>query len=236
VALDLGRFEALTFDCFGTLIDWESGILNALRPLLGNHGAEPDDEKVLRIYAGLESELERGPYRTYRMVLREVVRGFGRRFGFEPSADEVLTLEDSLPLWPAFPDTVAALAALGRTYRLAVISNVDDDLFADTAKTLGDPFEIVVTAEQVGAYKPSPVVFDRAIELIGTSQDAVLHVAQSLYHDIEPALGLGLATVWVNRRGGKVGFGATPESAAVPDLTVPDLETLAKLALEGPVS
>lgn len=236
MALNLDRFDLLTFDCFGTLIDWESGILAALVPLLRANGARASEDDILAVYAELESDLERAPYRPYRAVLRDVVLGFGRRFDFEPDAEEIASLERSLAVWPTFPDTVAALSALGGRYRLAVISNVDDELFVPVAKALGDPFDSVITAEQVGAYKPSASVFEKALELLGTPADAVLHVAQSLYHDIAPARTLGLSTMWVNRRKGKQGFGATPEASAEPDLEVPDLASLVAAVGLGDVS
>jgi len=129
--------------------------------------------------------------------------------------------------WPAFPDSAQALAALQRRYRLAIVSNVDDDLFAASARRLGVAFDWIVTAEQVRSYKPAPAHFLRAIERIGLPRDSLLHVAQSLYHDVAPARSLGLSTVWVNRRLGKAGSGATPAAQAEPDFTVPDLRALA---------
>ena len=130
-----------------------------------------------------------------------------------------------------FPDTVAALARLKTRYQLGVISNVDDDLFAGSARQLGVDFDWVVTAQQVRSYKPSTNNFERALERIGRPRSEILHCAQSLFHDVGPANGMGLATVWVDRRAGKSGTGATPPSSAKPDLTVPDLATLARLAV-----
>jgi 2-haloacid dehalogenase len=231
--IDLTRFEALTFDCYGTLVDWERGILAALRPLLRAHGAGgAEDDALLERFAALEAEAERGAFRRYREVLRQVARGFGRAGGFVPGADEVEAFAASVGAWPPFPDTVEALGVLAGRYRLAIVSNVDDDLFAATAARLGVTFAEVVTAQQVGAYKPARAHFDEVLGRLDLPRDRVLHVAQSLYHDVAPATALGFTCVWVNRRAGRPGSGATTPAEAVPDLEVPDLATLARL-VEG---
>jgi 2-haloacid dehalogenase len=213
--LDLARFDALTFDCYGTLIDWETGLLGALREI-----AEADDDRLLSRFAEAERAIEAGPYRSYREVLREVLRRIA------PADTERDALARSLPDWPVFPDTVASLEALRRRYRLAIVSNVDDDLFAGTARHLRVPFDAVVTAQQVGSYKPAPAHFHRVLERLSLPREKVLHVAQSRYHDIAPAKALGWSTVWVNRRAGRAGSGATPPQEAIADLEVPDLATL----------
>jgi 2-haloacid dehalogenase len=228
--MNLSRFECLTFDCYGTLIDWERGILAALRPVLEAHDASASDEELLEIYAELELAEEKRSYRPYREILRGVVVAFGDRMNFRPSLEDINSLPESLPQWPAFADTVAALAQLRQKYKLAVISNTDDDLFAQTAKTLGVPFDWIITAQQVKAYKPSHNNFHKALEKIGLPKDKILHVAQSLYHDIAPTRELGWANVWVNRRSGKKGRGATVTAEIAPDLEVPDLKTLAELS------
>jgi len=228
--IDLSAFEVLTFDCYGTLIDWETGLLDALRPILAAHAADADPEALLVRFGALETELEAGPYLPYRAILGRVLLGMGAELGFKPSVEEIAAFAGSMRDWPAFPDSRAALAALRTRYRLGVVSNVDDDLFAPSALKLGGPFDWVVTAQQVRAYKPSLENFRRAFDTIGVPRAKILHVAQSLFHDVEPARQLGLATVWVNRRKGKAGAGATPASLAVPDLEVPDLATLAARA------
>jgi len=225
--------EVLTFDCYGTLIDWESGILSALRPLLLRHGAGAADGEILRLYGELEPEAEAGPFADYRTVLSRVVTGMGRRLGFTPTPDELHTLAASLPGWEPFPDTVPALRALAARYRLGVISNVDDDLFAGTAARLGVTFDWVVTAQSVGAYKPSTAMFETALRRIGPPAGRVLHVAQSLFHDIAPARRLGLPAVRVNRRSGRAGPGATPRSDARADAEVADLAQLVRMLLPG---
>lgn len=233
--LDFQRFEALSFDCYGTLIDWESGILEALQPILKGHGLALRDEQVLELYAEIEAQAEqREPRPRYREVLREVVRQLGARLDFVPTLAELDSLVESLPNWRPFPDTVEALRALKRRFKLAIISNVDDDLFASSARRLGVGFNWVITAEQAGSYKPALEIFKFALEKIGLPKEKILHVAQSIYHDIIPAKRLGLATVWVNRSRGREGFGATPRAHGEPDLEVPDLGRLVSLMGLGP--
>jgi 2-haloacid dehalogenase len=228
-AIALNTFEALTFDCYGTLVDWESGILSALEPLREASGRSTRDDQILERFAAAESELEAGEYRPYRDILREVTAELVRYLdvSLDPSMAEVLA--DSMESWRPFPDTVGALRELGRRYRLAIVSNVDDDLFAFSAKQLEVAFDCVVTSERVKSYKPSHRNFEAVIDRIGIAKEKILHVAQSLYHDIEPANALGMSTVWVNRRKGRTGIGATHPADATPTLEVPDLATLSRL-------
>jgi 2-haloacid dehalogenase len=226
--LNFDQFEVLTFDCYGTLIDWESGLWAALSPIFANHRVTVALDNALELYGELESEAERGPYRDYKAVLRTVLEGLGSRLGFTPTPDELERFAVSVKEWPAFPDSPRALRALKTKYKLAIISNIDDDLFASSAQRLQVPFDWVITAQQVKSYKPSLNNFRVAFERLGLPQSRILHVAQSLFHDIAPAKTLGLATVWVNRRHGKAGSGATPSAQARPDLEVPDLQSLAQ--------
>ena len=233
-ALDFGHFDALTFDCYGTLVDWERGLLEALGPLLAAHDASgAGDDELLERFGRAESEVQAGPFRSYRAVLEQVVRRLGSDLGFTPTDEEASAFAASVSRWPPFPDTVPALRALERRYRLAVVSNVDDDLFAGSAAQLGVAFDQVVTAQQVGSYKPAPAHFHEALRRLALPRDRVLHVAQSLYHDVAPAKALGLACVWVNRRAGRPGGGATAPARATPDLEVPDLAALAGLIGEA---
>ncbi|MGQ0720955.1 MAG: haloacid dehalogenase type II [Candidatus Eiseniibacteriota bacterium] len=226
------RLEVVSFDCYGTLIDYESGILGALRPFLARHGVRLADDAILEAYARLESEAQRGLFAPYRHVLGRVMRGFAREHGFRLEPDDWSLLAESLPAWLPFEDTVEALRRLARRYRLAVISNVDDDLFECTRRRLpGVEFDWVITAETAQSYKPSHRNFEVAERKMGIPRGRWLHVAQSLYHDIAPAKRMGLATVWVNRRRGRSGFGATPPAAAAPDLEVFDLGELAARAV-----
>ena len=228
--IDFSRFDALTFDCYGTLIDWEAGLLTAMRTVLDPHGIRPGDDELLEAFAREEASLEAGPYRRYRDVLGLALERIGAAYGIEPSADEIAAFGGSVVEWPAFPDSAAALARLKTRFRLGVLTNCDDDLFAGSNRRLGVVFDPIVTAQQVGGYKPSPRNFEVLLDRLALPRERVLHVAQSLFHDHIPAKAAGLTTVWVDRRGGRGGSGATPAATATPDLTVPDMATLAEVA------
>ncbi len=228
--LDFSRFRVISFDCFGTLVDWESGILSALRPVLVAHQAQLSEAEILRIYGELESESE-AEYHPYREVLRSVVRGFGSRLGFHATEADQDSLPRSLPEWEPFPDTIAALHRLKEKYQLAIISNVDDDLFSATASRLEIAFDHVITAGQARAYKPSPRIFELAQRRMGVSPREWLHAGQSIYHDVIPAKTLGISTGWVNRPSYRPGAGAAKQASAVPDLEISSLYELAQAAL-----
>jgi 2-haloacid dehalogenase len=229
--LDFDDFDVLTFDCYGTLIDWEAGLLEAFRAPLAAHGIHEGGDDLLAAFARHEAELEAGPYRRYREVLGGVLTAMLGHFGQVPSAEEVVTFGGSVANWPAFADSAAALAALQSRFKLGVITNCDDDLFAASEARLGISFDWVITAQQAKRYKPNPRGFELAFERIGLPPSRILHVAQSLYHDHVTAKRLGLSTVWVDRRHGREGGGATPPAEATPDLIVPDMATLAALAV-----
>lgn len=229
--LDFSRFEILTFDCYGTLIDWETGILASMQRILSAHGKRVDDAALLERYGEFEAQAESGAFQSYRDVLGSVVRQFGDEFKFTPSAEEERALAASLPSWKPWPDTVAALEQLKTRFRLAILSNVDDDLFAGTRPQLKVEFDEVITAGQAHAYKPSVKIFELALDRIKTPAECVLHVGQSVYHDVVPAQKLGMATVWVNRPSRRAGVGAVKSATAQPDLTVSNLEQLAAAAL-----
>ncbi len=231
--LDFSRFEILTFDCYGTLINWEEGLLSCLRTVLTAHGKPIDDATILRLYGDFEASAEQGEYRSYREVLESVVRRFGEHFGFTPTDRECHSLPDSLKDWKPWPDTVEALRKLLSRFRLAIISNVDDDLFATTRPKLEVEFSQVITAQQARAYKPSLKIFELALSRVGVPAHRVLHVGQSLYHDVVPAQSLGLATVWVNRPSARSGVGAVKISQAVPDLEVRSLVELAETSAQS---
>ena len=229
-AIDLDGYDVLTFDCYGTLIDWETGLLAALRPVAEAHGVSVSDDELLETYARHEAELEAGPYLRYRELLGSALQGMGADLGFEPTRHELDAVGASVGDWPAFPDSAEALARLHRHFKLAPITNCDDDLFALSAQLLGVDFDWVITAQQAGAYKPSRRPFELAFERIDAPRERILHVAQSLFHDHVTAKELGITTVWIDRRGDKPGSGATPPAEARPDLTLPDLRSLADLA------
>jgi 2-haloacid dehalogenase len=226
-ALDFDQFDVLTFDCYGTLIDWETGIVNALRPILDAHNVTASDEQLLESFASHEAVIEAGPYRRYREVLAACLGRLGADLGFVPAAAEREAFAGSVSDWPAFPDSPGALRRLERRFKLAVITNCDDDLFARSNARLGVEFDWVITAQQVGSYKPNHRNFERAFETIEAPRERILHVAQSLFHDHVPAKQLGMRSVWIDRRHGADGFGATPRASAEPDLTLPDLASLA---------
>jgi 2-haloacid dehalogenase len=228
--LDFTRFEALTFDCYGTLINWEDGILGCLRPMLARHGKKVDDATILQLFGEFEAKAEQGPYRRYREVLESVVRSFGEKLGVAPTRDEVSSLPESLKNWQPWPDTIEALRQLHERFKLCIISNVDDDLFAATQPKLGVKFEHVITAQQASAYKPSLKIFELALSRIGVPAHRILHVGQSIYHDVIPAQSLGLATVWVNRPSARAGVGAVIAAKGTPDLQVSSVAELAEAA------
>lgn len=229
--MDFNSYECLSFDCYGTLIDWETGLLETLRPILAHHQVKVGDRQLLESYGQAEAAIQSQEYRPYREVLREVLVRLGGQFGFSPTVSEQHMFSDSVKDWPPFPDSTEALRRLQTKYRLIVLSNIDDDLFQASADRLQVRFDHVFTAQQIRAYKPSRKGFEYLLDHAGVARDKLLHVAQSLFHDIAPAKALGLATVWVNRRAGKEGFGATVSAEAEPDLEVPNLKTLARMAV-----
>lgn len=230
MSLDADSFEVLTFDCYGTLIDWASGIVEALQPILQNHDVAIEDDELFGFYGQFEKAVESGSFVRYREVLRRVVRRVGTHVGFTPSNAEVERFARSVGDWPPFSDTNVALRELGEEYRLAIISNVDDDLFRDTARHFVVEFDHVITGEQVGTYKPDLEPFETAFTRLGVPPTRVLHVAQSVYHDVNPAGRLGLSCVWVRRYGDRFD---SPTPQAEPVLTVPNLRTLAERLLSN---
>lgn len=229
LALEFARFTIITFDCYGTLIDWETGILGAIRPILSAHGAHLSDVEILRMYGEIEAEEESGEYQPYKEILRAVVRGLGIRLGFVPSEKEQQSLPDSLASWKPFPDTAAALRQLKQKFKLGILSNIDDDLFSATAPQLQVEFDHVVTASQAHAYKPSLDIFRLAQRRIALPPQQWLHAGQSIYHDVIPAQSLGIATVWVNRPSHLPNSGAAKPARGKPDVEVSSLQALADL-------
>ncbi|HKY31280.1 MAG TPA: HAD-IA family hydrolase [Candidatus Polarisedimenticolia bacterium] len=226
----LREARAFTFDCYGTLVDWERGLLDELRPWAAPSRAT--DEQLLAAFAAAESSCEQeSPSSPYPDILRAAHGRIARSLGLPPDHLAAEALARSVGSWPPFADAPAALAALGRRARLVVVSNVDRRSFEATQRALGARFDAVVTAEEVGAYKPDRRMFDRALAVLagmGIAPFETIHVAQSLYHDHAPAIALGLRTVWVDRRAGRQG-GATPAPPAGirPTWTVGSLAELA---------
>jgi 2-haloacid dehalogenase/putative hydrolase of the HAD superfamily len=215
-----GSYDIVTFDCYGTLIDWETGIWNGFCAAAPG-GMQLDRELLLDAFAHVEAAVEAGPYRTYREVLGETAGIVAARHGWPLPLSDARFLADSLPHWLPFPDTNRALERLAAAgYRLGILSNVDDDLLAATRRHLTVPFELVVTAEQVRSYKPAPGHFEAAQAAIGDAP--WLHAAASYFHDIAPARAFGIATAWVNRTQ------ATSPDEGSPDRMVHDLAALAE--------
>lgn len=228
---NLADFDILTFDCYGTLIDWEAGILAAFRNVLDGHGVGAGDDLLLEGFAGFEATAEAGPYLPYRQVLARALRGVCAGLAVEPTDLETAGFSESVGDWPAFPDSAAALALLAQRYRLGVITNCDTDLFARSNEKLDVQFDWVITAEQLGSYKPDPRNFELALEQIGGPRARHLHVAQSLFHDHVPAQAMGLTTAWIDRRQGRAGSGATPAAEATPDFVFSSMSAFAAAAI-----
>jgi 2-haloacid dehalogenase len=215
--LTLGGFEALSFDCYGTLIDWETGIAAMLRPWAQAHGLEMTDDELLTAYSTSEATAEEShPTELYPRILARSMRSLGTALGVSVSDDEAKSLAISVPDWPAFPDSAEALQRLSRRYQLIILSNVDRASFAASNKKLEVTFTSVLTAQDIGSYKPSPRNFaalEREMDRLGLARGKLLYVAQSLFHDHVPAKREGLPSVWINRRHDRPGWGATPEPA-----------------------
>jgi 2-haloacid dehalogenase len=231
--MQLSDFSALTFDCYGTLIDWETGIGEALAPWLERAGVSLERGQVLEAFAQLESAQQRAtPAMRYPDLLAEVHRGLAERFGIAPDAKAATAFGASVPDWPAFPDSADALAHLKRHFQLVILSNVDRASFATSNRKLGVTFDAIYTAEDVGSYKPDPRNFDYLLRHLaerGIGKEQILHTAESLYHDHIPAKRIGLATCWIHRRAGKEGHGATsvPRSEVKPDFRFESLAAMA---------
>lgn len=234
---DLSAFRAMSFDCYGTLIDWEAGILAALHPWLEASGLAISDEEILAAFSEAEPQAERArPQTLYPEILRAVVKRMARTLGIEANVVVREGLANSVGNWPAFADSAEALRRLKRRYKLIILSNVDRASMARSRQLLGVEFDAVYTAEDIGSYKPDPRNFDyllsHAKSDLGLEPEQILHVAQSLYHDHVPAKKKGLTTCWIDRRAEKEGSGAAkrPETPVEPDFTFQSLTELADTA------
>lgn len=219
------RTTTITFDCYGTLIDWSAGLWRSFVEIFGPVVAERKQE-WFDAYVRTEAEVESGPYLSYREVLAVVTKRLARQFDLPIPIGRGARLAEMLPHWAPFPDTNDALARLKKRFRLGVLSNIDNDLFAGTARQLGVTLDFVVTAEDVRSYKPAQGHFQRLIDAHGGT-DAALHVAQSLYHDGAPANELGLAFVWINR------YKERNQTAVRPLAVFPDLCSFADAVCGG---
>jgi 2-haloacid dehalogenase len=229
----LSAFQVLTFDCYGTLIDWETGIYGALAPWLEAQGVRVGRDELLAAFAAAEAPQHHAmPDLRYPELLARVHGAVAQRFGVAVDPSAAQAFGGSVPEWPAFPDSAEALVYLKRHYRLVILSNIDRASFAHSARKLGVEFDAVYTAEDIGSYKPDARNFEYMLARLaeqGVTKGQILHTAQSLYHDHVPAKRFGLATCWIDRRAGQAGAGATrpPEVEVRPDFR---FATLAEMA------
>jgi 2-haloacid dehalogenase len=232
--MKLRDFDALSFDCYGTLIDWEAGLSAVLRPWADTHRLDSTDEQLLTAYSMHEAHAEADhPTDRYPQILALAMHALGADLGVPVGNDEAEALAGSVPEWPAFPDSADALQRLSRRYQLIILSNVDRASFAGSNRRLGVTFTSILTAQDIGSYKPSPRNFEalkQEAERLGIAEGRLLHVAQSLFHDHVPAKAAGLPTVWINRRHDNPGWGATPAPPAgvAPDWTFPSMAAFAE--------
>ena len=234
--MQLTDFEAMSFDCYGTLIDWEAGLSAVLTPWARAHGLDLTGEQLLTEYSAVEAAVEADrPADPYPDVLARSMRLLGERLGADVTGEQASRLARSVPDWPAFPDSRDALAALSKRVKLIILSNVDRASFAGSNARLGVEFTSIITAQDVGSYKPSQRNFDALLSgaaRLGIAPGRLLHVAQSLFHDHVPAKRAGLPTVWINRRHARPGWGATPAPPApvTPDWEFPSMAAFAAAA------
>lgn len=231
--MKLTDFDALSFDCYGTLIDWEAGLSAGLNQIAGLTPGLAAVDDLLDTYGEIEAAIERNhPSVPYPEVIARSMIATGEAHGVGVPSGLAHAIGGSVPDWPAFPDSAEALRRLKERFKLIILSNVDDDSFAGSNRHLGVTFDAILTAQQIGSYKPSPANFEvllAKIDEMGISRDRLLHVAQSLFHDHVPAKAIGLPTVWINRRGGSGAGGATPlpPNAPTPDWTFSSMAAFA---------
>lgn len=219
--LQPARIRVLTFDCYGTLVDWETGIWRAFHAAAAEDGVSLDRDAVVAAYHAIEPMVESGPFRPYRDVLVETARRVAAECGWSIDRSRAEFLPRSLPDWPVFADTNPALERLAAHYRLGILSNVDHDLLAGTERNLAVEIDFQVTADRVESYKPDLAHFEAARPFVGNA-NTWLHVAQSLFHDVVPASCMGIPVVWINRKGER-----PPADSPRPDRELPDLAALA---------
>jgi len=212
-----------SFDCYGTLIDWENGIYNALKIVFERHGIEVEREGILKLYSQIEPELEK-EYKPYKVILKMAAERIFDVYGIEATDEEKEVLVRSIYTWKPFNDVKESLVEIKRYGKIAVISNTDEDIIKASIENMGIDFDFVVTAEKVKAYKPSLKVFEFAYKMFGVDKSEWIHVGQSVFHDIVPAKKFGLKTVLIKRRG----FGATPEVRERADFEFGELSTFSK--------
>jgi 2-haloacid dehalogenase len=218
--MNLREFKVLTFDCYGTLIDWENGMLNSLAPLTNKLKGRLTRNEILEAHARHESSQQRQtPFKRYRELLAVVYRRLAEEWNIPVSWDECVVYGNSIKTWPAFPDSPEALKYLKQHYKLVILSNVDNESFAASNRRLGVEFDAIYTAEDIGSYKPSDANFEYMLNLLksrGYERSDILHTAESMFHDHAPANRHGLASCWIYRRHAQEGFGATMHPGDMP--------------------
>ena len=234
MSLRLESYDAVSFDCYGTLIDWDVGVANLLGPWAVRHGIEADCGTLLQAFAEAQFRHQQAaPFKIYREVLRQAFLDVANGFGVEPTESERELFARTVGTWPSFLDSLDALRWLkAKGLHLAVVSNVDNASFAETSSRLGGLIDTAVTAETVQAYKPDPRMFAALIDRLGQAgirPERCLHVAQSRFHDVAPGRAAGLEVIWVDRRAGRPGRGITIESEARPSHRVASLAELISL-------
>jgi len=230
--LDASAIKLCTFDCYGTLVDWERGLLACVQPILCAHGVKMSKRElggeIIEVFAREERAIEAGVFMSYADVCAENMRRIAAHFDVTLEKSEAGALGESIQDWPAFDETPAALRVLKQRFKLGVLSNIDDDFFAHTAAKLGAQLDFLVTSQQVRSYKPKRAHFEQIFLRSGLLPSEILHIAESRYHDIAPASELGMRTVWVNRHG-DVGPSASGASDAQADISVGSLAELVKV-------
>ena len=236
--MKLSDFDALSFDCYGTLIDWEHGLRGGLMKVASLSPKAPDLDTLLETYAEAEAAAAReNPGMRYPEIISHSIKATGSAHGIDVPEGLAMEIGASVPQWPAFPDSEEALQRLKQRYKLIILSNVDRQSFAGSNRRLGVEFDAILTAEDIGSYKPNPrnfeALFEKTAEM-GIEKGRLLHVAQSLFHDHVPAKAAGMTTVWIDRRAGMKGSGATPvpDNAPQPDWRFTSMAEFAD-AVEG---
>lgn len=218
--MKLTDFKVLTFDCYGTLIDWERGILHQLRPLVERLENPPSNDAILEAHARHEAlQQQQTPTKPYREILAVVYRRLAEDLGIPVSWDECLTYGQGVKRWPAFHDSASVLQYLKKHFKLVILSNIDNESFSSSNGKLGVEFDAIYTAEDIGSYKPSPRNFEYMLKMQlaqGVAKDDVLHIAESMYHDHAPANELGVASCWIYRRFDQPGYGAANVPQSMP--------------------
>jgi 2-haloacid dehalogenase len=228
--MNFNQFKLISFDCYGTLVDWKRSLQDILNPFITRHSLNITADKLYELFLNADQKNITCEYKPYSEVLVAVMDEIGKGLKIDLKHAERTCLIDRFGDWTAFPDSSDSLQELKKRYKLAVISNVDDELFSVTKRCLGVSFDYIVTAKQVGSYKPSKNNFIRALEIFGLPKERILHVSQSIYHDIIPTNELGWSNVWINRYNEP----KRTDPAEMADLEMPDLESLVGVIREAP--